>query len=710
MVSVLWGSILSDKMIVALLNYSLILFVIAILAGLILREGKKASYLGSILTCTASILLLTIVFIETISLLTKGMIITVSTAVPLINMPIRIDGLSLVLITVIALLGLASSLYTPRYMEYYEKLAREGYFIALFSTFIASMLLIVLTSDIIWFIFMWEVMTFSSYLLIIWEYVEEYVMKAGWKYFVTMHFLSTLPLMIGIIALWETTGSTSMDVISARISRLPTELLAILYTLFIIGFCSKAGVVPIHFWLPDAHPAAPSNVSALLSGAMIKVSVYGLLRFCCHLLPVNMIVGYVVAFLGTLSLTIGTLYALKQTDTKKLLAYHSVGQMGYIWLGLGAGMVLLSQGNTLGFLGIIAGLYHLINHAAFKGLLFLSAGSILYRAHTRDLNILGGLNKIMPWTALFTLIAALSISGVPPLNGFMSKWLIYEVTFSSANGLLAFFGIMALFISAATLASFIKFYTASFTGELKVKMKERAEVPGSMLAGMGILAVVCILWGVAPVVILPLLNVATQAIRATIAWKSVIEVSALWVNFQETLFSPIILLAFIAVVFSLSILAIKPHRYTIVRSWDTGVGIDEYEYRDYKLIAKHYYIAFEEAIHSLYYLGEKLCRVGYGLLYNIIKVLLGANMGLARACTKLCRVVRDIGATVDRKACEVYLDEMIISPLVSILNALSRFLGWTVLRTDINTFLVYSALYVAIMTLIAILFMGLMKP
>jgi len=343
MVSVLWGSILSDKMIVALLNYSLILFVIAILAGLILREGKKASYLGSILTCTASILLLTIVFIETISLLTKGMIITVSTAVPLINMPIRIDGLSLVLITVIALLGLASSLYTPRYMEYYEKLAREGYFIALFSTFIASMLLIVLTSDIIWFIFMWEVMTFSSYLLIIWEYVEEYVMKAGWKYFVTMHFLSTLPLMIGIIALWETTGSTSMDVISARISRLPTELLAILYTLFIIGFCSKAGVVPIHFWLPDAHPAAPSNVSALLSGAMVKVAVYGLLRYCCYILPVNMIVGYVVASLGTLSLTIGILYALKETDTKRLLAYSTISHMGYIWLGLAQELFCLAR-------------------------------------------------------------------------------------------------------------------------------------------------------------------------------------------------------------------------------------------------------------------------------------------------------------------------------------------------------------------------------
>ena len=422
-----------------------------------------------------------------------------------------------------------------------------------------------------------------------------------------------------------------------------------------------------------------------------------------------MIVGYVVASLGTLSLTIGILYALKETDTKRLLAYSTISHMGYIWLGLGTGIILLSQGNILGFLGIIAGLYHLVNHAVFKGLSFLSAGSILYRAHTRDLNILGGLNKIMPWTALFTLIAFLSIAGVPPFNGFMSKWLIYEVTFSSANSLLAFYGIMALFISAVTLALFIKFYTAAFTGELKVEVKERAEVPRSMLTSMGILAIICILWGVVPVLIVPLLNAATQTIKAMIVWKSVIEVSALWISFQGTLFSPIILLMFMTIVFLLSILAVKPYRYAIATTWDAGVGINVHEYRDYKFLAKHYYMAFEEAIHSLYYLGEELCHVSYKLLCNIVKTLLYMNNCIAGACNKLSRIIHEIGVAINRKAYEIYLDEMIISPLVRVLDALSRFLGWTVLRTDIDTFLVYSALYIVIMSLIAILFMGFMK-
>ncbi len=696
-----------EAIVTCMLQYSLGLFLIAVVVGLALGRGKLALYIGSILTAIAStLILLTVVFSSLIGLIDGTL--NLHSMLPLINVPIRIDWLALVLLLIISLLGIATSVYTPRYMECYSELGREGYFIAAFSAFIASMVLVVLSNDMLWFLFMWEVMTFTSYLLIVWEYSENYVVRAGWKYFVSMHFLSTLPLIVGIVYLWGITGTTLIDAASAKTSGITLADLVVLYTLFIIGFAAKAGIVPLHFWLPDAHPAAPSNVSALLSGVMIKVAVYGMLRFCCYVLPVNTVLGYVIASLGTLSLTIGTLYALKQTDAKRLLAYHSVGQMGYIWLGLGAGIALLSQGNPLGCLGIIAGLYHLVNHAVFKGLLFLSAGSILYRAHTRDLNIVGGLGKIMPITSVFTLIAALSIAGIPPFNGFMSKWLIYETTFSSMNGLLVFFGVLALFISAATLASFIKFYTTAFTGDLKVNVREKKEVPTSMLIGMGILALTCIILGVLPITIVPLLNAVASSLSTITLEASIIGASPMGLEVASSVFSPIVLLFFIGLVLGLTALIVAPKTAVKASPWDTGIGLDEY--KSFKLTAKHYYLTYEEALHTLYSLGEKSYEIASKGITEFTALLLRINYNISTSLSKLALHARSIGQIIVKNAREVYFDEAVVGPLIHILRELARFLGWTVLRTDMNTYLVYSALYVVMLSLIVLVFVGFMTP
>ncbi len=687
-----------------LFDVAIIFYFIAAILGVIFRNNKHILYVGSAMMFIASL----IVFIDAVSLgvgfIHEGRFVGMDGVLSLLNYPVLVDPLSIVLLLVISLVAMATAIYTPKYMEYYEELGRIGLFIALMTTFVASMILIVLSNDIVWFLFMWEVMTFTSYLLIIWEYTEKYVLKAGWKYFVSMHFLSTVPLILGVIITLILCRTSSIVALKSQIPLLDPSLLAILYVLYLLGFASKAGVVPFHFWLPDAHPAAPSNVSALLSGVMIKVAVYGVLRFCCYILPLNTMIGYTIATLGALSLTIGTLYALKQTDAKRLLAYHSVGQMGYIWLGLGTGIVLLANNNPLGIVGIVAGLYHLVNHAVFKGLLFLSAGSILYKTHIRNLNLLGGLSRIMPYTSILTLIAALSIAGVPPFNGFLSKWLIYESTFSSMNGLLVFYGVLALFISAATLASFIKFYTTAFTGDLKVDKIEKGEVPTSMLTGMTILAVFCILWGVLPISIVPLLQKTPLMLAGIVSAGKVMAVSPLWISITTSSFSPILLLSFLGLVSIPALLSIKPKKQ-IVPTWDTGVGLTM-DKKYYKLIASHYYRDYEEAIHGLYHFGSVASSSLYGALLFITNTLMTINQRLSDAVSNASRKLVDKIGDLASRAKEVYLDELIFSPIISVLRELSKFLGWTVLRTDLNTYLVYSALYVIVLSIIAILFIA----
>ncbi len=725
-----------ESMGLALVGFGVLIYLAVAIAGSLLRSSFTFLRIGSALTFIASIL----VFIAAALLGTgfvEGKLATVRSML-WSYYPVLIDSLSVVLLLVISLVSMAAALYTPKYMEEYSKLGRPGLFTSLMSLFIMSMVLIVISRNVLWFLFMWEVMTFASYLLIVWEYDEEYVMKAGWKYFTSMHFLSTLPLIVAVTLTVAWGGTASLVVLRHTLTQLGPAVVATLYALYLIGFASKAGVVPFHFWLPDAHPAAPSNVSALLSGVMIKVAVYGVLRFCCFMLPVNAVLGYVVATLGTLSLTIGTLYALKQTDAKRLLAYHSVGQMGYIWLGLGAGMVLLANGSPLGIIGIVAGLYHLVNHAVFKGLLFLSAGSILYKAHTRDLNALGGLAKIMPATSILTLVAALSIAGVPPFNGFLSKWLIYESTFSSMNWLLVLYGIFALFISAATLASFLKFYTTAFTGDLKVRV-EGGEVPVSMLAGMTMLAVFCVLWGVLPVTVVPLLSSASGVVSPHVAFNPV-AATLLWVNVTTASFSPTLLLLFLGTVFLITLVLSIRLKGVGATPWDIGAGLTTTDKIHYKLIAAHYYRSFEEAIHSLYHAGSSLCRAAYAGILGVTRTLITADAGISDALYAAGRatylaLVRVINAlmTVNLKvsdalsrlassctkevaslagrAREVYVDEVIVSPVVSVLKEIARVLGWSVLRTDLNTYLIYSALYVLALSVAIMIFVaGLVAP
>ena len=297
---------------------------------------------------------------------------------------------------------------------------------------------------------------------------------------------------------------------------LPGGVRNAVFVLALIGFGSKAGIIPLHVWLPRAHPAAPSHVSALMSGVMIKLGVFGLLRVVLDLLGGGPAWwgGLVLGF-GVLSALLGMLYALMDTDLKRLLAYSSVENIGIVLMGIGAGLIFHSYGlMSLAAMGLIGGLYHALNHAAFKGLLFLGAGSVLHGAHTRNMELMGGLIKRMPWTAFFFLIGSAAISGLPPLNGFVSEWLVFQSLLAGFNiptPELAILmpvavGMLAL-TSGLAAACFVKAFGISFLAIPRSSGAENAhESPFSMQVGMGLLALACVFLGLAPVAVVPWLG------------------------------------------------------------------------------------------------------------------------------------------------------------------------------------------------------------
>ena len=268
-----------------------------------------------------------------------------------------------------------------------------------------------------------------------------------------------------------------------------------MFLLALLGFGSKAGLVPLHVWLPLAHPAAPSHVSALMSGAMIKMGVYGLLRVALDLLgggPPWW--GGVVLAAGAVSALLGVLYALMEQDLKRLLAYSSVENVGIIFLGVGAGMMFQSYGlTTLAVLGLVAGLYHTLNHACFKGLLFLGAGAVLHATHTRNMEELGGLIKGMPRTALCFLVGAVAISGLPPLNGFVSEWLVFQALLGGPQlpraelaVLMALAVGMLALTSGLAAACFVKAFGITFLAMPRsARAAQAREVPLAMQLGDG---------------------------------------------------------------------------------------------------------------------------------------------------------------------------------------------------------------------------------
>jgi hydrogenase-4 component B len=445
---------------------------------------------------------------------------------------VRLDGLSILMVGIICLVGLAVGVYSISYLGQYEmrNVAALGFFANLF---MAAMLMVVIIANAFYFLIFWEMMTLASYFLVIFEGEKKDSILAGFLYMLVAH-AGTALIMLAFFILYGSAGS--FDFGAFRQTQLPSALRGLVFVLAFIGFGAKAGIVPLHIWLPRAHPAAPSSGSALLSGVMIKIAIYGVLRICVDLLGVpSLWWGLLVLIFGALSAILGVFYALAESDIKRILAYSSVENIGIILLGIGTGMIGMALRQPfVALLGFLAALYHALNHALFKALLFLGAGSVEYRLHTHDLNEMGGLARRMPWTGLTFLIGALGLSAIPPLNGFVSEWFTYQAFLAGSSSgnlavrvLLPLCGALLALVGALAAMVAIKSYGGAFTGPARSGAAARAiEVPGLMLSGMTFLALGCILLGLgAPLVAPYLAGVAAQTLNV----PEVAVASGLWV-------------------------------------------------------------------------------------------------------------------------------------------------------------------------------------
>ncbi len=376
---------------------------------------------------------------------------------------------------------------------------------------VAGMALLVISRHALAFLLGWEFMALSAFFLISTENHLAESRQAGWIYLIATH-VGTLALF-GLFALWrQATGSYLLLPISGPLS---LGMMNLLFCLALLGFGLKAGAMPLHFWLPGAHAAAPSHVSAMLSGVVLKMGIYGLVRWL-SLLPNPLTAwGVLILMLGAVSGLLGVVFAIGQHDLKRLLAYHSVENIGIILMGLGVALLGRAAGRPEWVvLGLAGCLLHVWNHSLFKALLFLGAGAVVHGTHTRQIDQLGGVAKRMPWTAAGFLIGAVAICGLPPLNGFVSEWLVYLGLFKSAlaGGTMAMIGVPVLaMIGALAVACFVKVYGAVFLGEPRTTASDRShEAPISMRLPMGILAAGCVLIGLAPVLVTPVLD-ATMA-------------------------------------------------------------------------------------------------------------------------------------------------------------------------------------------------------
>jgi formate hydrogenlyase subunit 3/multisubunit Na+/H+ antiporter MnhD subunit len=444
---------------------------------------------------------------------------------------LRLDLLSGFFLTVIGLLSFFVSLYSLGYVKGFLGHRPVTSLVTFYTLFLAGMYLVVLADDAFFFMIAWEMMAASSYFLVLFEDEKIENRRAAFLYLVVAHVGAiAILLSFGIMAGLTTgfSGFQSYTFDAMREAELPAGLAAAAFLLAFFGFAAKAGVIPLHIWLPEAHPVAPSNVSALMSGVMLKTAIYGIVRVVFDLIgDFPWWWGALVLVLGLVSAVMGVLYALMQHDLKRLLAYHSVENIGIILIGIGLAMIFTSFNmSLLAALALIAGLYHTLNHAMFKGLLFMGAGAVLHATHERNMEDMGGLIRFMPWTAVLFLVGCISISALPPFNGFVSEWLTYQAFLLSPalpspllNLLIPLGAALLALTSALAAACFVKAFGVTFLGHPRGHHHGRVfEAGWSMRIGMLLGALTCLALGVLPTFMIRWMDpLADELVGGTIA-------------------------------------------------------------------------------------------------------------------------------------------------------------------------------------------------
>jgi hydrogenase-4 component B len=486
------------------------------------------------------------------------------------SMAFQMDAIAaffLVPIFVITILGMIFSFH---YMNQPEKSLRTAVNYFFFGLLTISMVCVVLANNLFTFALSWEIMSISSFFLVIYDYQKEIVRKAGYYYFVFTQ-AGALVIFATFGILYTHTGNLEFS----SIHILPENIKLLVFIMLFFGFGSKAGIFPVHVWLPHAHPAAPSHVSAIMSGVMIKMGIYGIIRFYNLLGSDSIIFGQIVLGFGVISGIYGVVQALGQHNLKRLLAYHSVENIGIILIGLGIGMIGISlKQPLLAALGFSGALLHVLNHAIFKSLLFMGAGVVIQKTGIETIDQLGGLLKRMKVTGVTFLIGSLAISGLPPFNGFVSEFLIYFASFKGINFneqsfIPSCLSILSLaLIGGLALACFTKVIGIVFLGEPRTKKAEIAkEGDKSMLIPMIVLSSACLFIGVFPSLFIRMSLAATKSIMVVpenMMLNNVIEIS------HNITFAALILFGLMAVIYLLRMAVY--HNKTITRSSTWGCG------------------------------------------------------------------------------------------------------------------------------------------
>ncbi|MFO7774962.1 MAG: proton-conducting transporter membrane subunit [Candidatus Hydrogenedentota bacterium] len=406
----------------------------------------------------------------------RAVILPVGGWAPPVGIAMVVDGLTLWLLVIVNLVAFVTALYSVNYMRAFTA---KWQFHTLFLLMLAGMNGVVVTGDLFNLYVFLEIAAVASYALVAFG-TERHELEAAFKYAI-MSTLGSLSVLLGIAILYSSTSTLNMaDMARELQGHEGSGIPALAGVLFVAGFGLKAALVPFHAWLPDAHPSAPAPISAMLSGVFIKsLGVYALCRVVFNVLGAPPLLLSVLLALGALSMVVGVFLAVGQWDLKRLLAYHSISQIGYVVLGIGLATPL----------GLLGGLFHLFNHSIFKSLLFLNAGSVEWATGTRDLRQMGGLGRQLPVTSGTTLVASMSIAGIPPFNGFWSKLIIIVAAVEAGR---YGYAVCAVVVSVLTLASFMKVLKYAFLGPTPDIWKGIREVPFLMKTAMLVLAAICV--------------------------------------------------------------------------------------------------------------------------------------------------------------------------------------------------------------------------
>jgi hydrogenase-4 component B len=494
---------------------------------------------------------------------------------------LRLDALSALFLVLLGAVGAAISTFSAGYFRSSEG-TPPGLVCFHYHVFLAAMALVLLADDAYVFMVAWESMALSSYFLVTTEHRIAEIRRAGFLYLLIAH-VGAIGILLCFGVLQGGSGDYTFD--AMRAAKLAGHWPSAAFLLALFGFGAKAGLLPLHVWLPEAHPAAPSPASALMSAVMLKTAIYGLLRVTFDLLDVQLWWwGVVALWLGLATALFGVVFAAVQTDMKRLLAYSSIENIGIIVCGIGLTILFMADGKTLlAAIAMTAVLYHALNHAFFKSLLFLATGSVLHATHERSLGKLGGLIHRMPWVAWLALVGTLAIAGLPPLNGFVSEWLLLQA-FLFTPGLPQSFVNMLVPVAAAALALaaalaayvMVKFYGIVFLGQPREASLADAHDAGPYeRAGLLFLAGGCVLLGLLPAQVIALLDPVNEMLVGSVAGRGVAENWLLLapINADRASYSPLIVLGVIAAMVLVTTLVVHRLYHGRVRRadpWDCG--------------------------------------------------------------------------------------------------------------------------------------------